>query len=63
MYVTQYFIAVGFKLVLVLVFIRLTMTQRLMRLEKLEMFLNRKWEKFRNLVDLAVELWFYKLYT
>ena len=47
---------------IVLVFIRLTMTQRLMQHAKLEMFLNQKWEMFRNLVDLAVELRFYVLY-
>ena len=42
MYFTQYFIAVGLKFVVVLVLIRLTMTQRLMRHEKFEMFLNQK---------------------
>ena len=57
MYFTQYFIAVGLKLVLVLVFIRLTMTHKLMRHEKLEMFLNQKWEMSRNLVYLV---WLYK---
>ena len=45
---------VGLKLVLVLVSVRLTMTQRLMRIQK--------WEKFRNSVDLAVQLWFYENY-
>ena len=37
--------AVGLKFVLVLVSIRLAMTQKLMR--------NQMWEKFRNLVDMA----------
>ena len=61
MYFTYYFIAVGLELVRVLVFKRFTMTQRLMRHEKLEMFLNQKWEMFRNFVDLAVKLRFYEL--
>ena len=56
-------IAVALKLVQVLVFIRLTMSQGLMRHEKLEMFLNQKWEMLRNLVNLAVKLRFYELYT
>ena len=51
------------KLVLVLVFIRFAMTQKLMRHEKLEMFLNQKWEMSRNLVDLAVKLRFYASYS
>ena len=34
-----------------------------MRNKKLEMFLNQKWEMFRNLVDLAVKLRFNELYT
>ena len=60
---TQYFKAVGLKLVLVLVFIRLTMNQRLLRYEKSKMFLNQKWEMFRNLVDLASKLRFYEINT
>ena len=63
MYFIQYFKAVGLKLVLVLVFIRLTMNQRLLRYEKSKMFLNQKWEMFRNLVDLASKLRFYEINT
>ena len=62
-YFRKYFIAVGLKFVLVLASIRITMTQRLMRHQKLAMFRNQKWDMFRNLVDLAVKLRFYELYT
>ena len=50
MYFTRYFIAVGLKLVLVWVSIRLIITERLMR--------HQKWEMFHNLVNLTVKLWF-----
>ena len=48
-------LAVGFKLVLVLVSLPFKMSQRKMS--------HQQWEMFRNLVDLSVKLSFHELYT